>query len=99
MSAPIANPGGEGLRALREDIDAIDRRLVGLLAQRMQVVDQVIARKREAGLPALIPDRVEEVVAKVRAEAARVGLAPDLPETVWRAMMSWVIDYESRHLA
>ncbi|MFO1184172.1 MAG: chorismate mutase [Bauldia sp.] len=97
MTAPVV--ALDRLHDLREDIDAIDRRLVSLLAQRMQVVDQVIARKREAGLPALIPSRVEDVVAKVRAEADRVGLAPDLGETVWRALMAWVIDYEARHLA
>ena len=77
---------------------ASDRRLVELLAQRMAVVDRVIARKQQAGLPALIPGRVEEVILRVRGEADRLGVSADLCETVWRSMMGWVVDYEAGHL-
>lgn len=87
------------LTALREQIDGIDARIVELLAARMAVVDEVVAVKRAEGLPALIPERVEEVTGKVRQHAAAHGVSPELAETVWRAMMKWVIAYEAARLA
>jgi isochorismate pyruvate lyase len=86
------------LQDLRGEIDRIDGGLVALLAERMGIVERVIAVKARDNLPALIPDRVEDVVAHVRAEAASKGLQPDLAETVWRNLIDWVCRYEARHL-
>ncbi|MFC7398805.1 chorismate mutase [Chelatococcus sp. GCM10030263] len=86
------------LAAFRAEIDAIDAEMVALVARRMAVVDRVIAVKRAQGLPALIPHRVEDVAARVRAEAAHRGAPPDLAETLWRTMMDWVIAYEDAQL-
>lgn len=90
--------GDRELAKFRAEIDRIDSELVKLLAARMQVVDQVIAVKRETGLPALIPERVEEVATRVREEAKRLGAPPELAEIVYRRMMDWVIAYEERRL-
>ena len=86
------------LAGLRAEIDAVDREIVAALARRMGIVERVVAVKREHGIAANLPDRVEEVAAKVRREAKEVGLPPDLAETVWRAMMAWVIAYEDTRL-
>jgi isochorismate pyruvate lyase len=86
------------LAAFRAEIDAIDAEMVALVARRMAVVDRVVAVKREQGLPALIPHRVEDVAARVRTEAVRRGAPPDLAETLWRTMMAWVIAYEQDRL-
>lgn len=86
------------LAHFRTEIDAIDAEIVALLAKRMAVVDRVIVAKRQSGLPALIPARVEEVAANVRRHAATAGSPPDLAEVVWRAMMEWVIAYEDQRL-
>ncbi len=86
------------LAPLRAEIDAIDADLVALIAKRMAVVERVIAVKRASGIPALLNDRVEEVAAHVRHRAAALGAPPDLAETVWRAMMDWVIVYEDEKL-
>jgi isochorismate pyruvate lyase len=92
-------PAGEKeLAALRAEIDRIDSELVKLLAERMKVVDQVIAVKTRTGLPALIPERVEEVADRVREEAKRLGAPPELAELVYRRMMDWVIAYEDKRL-
>jgi isochorismate pyruvate lyase len=90
--------GDKELAALRAEIDRIDSELVKLLAARMQVVDKVVAIKLETGLPALIPERVEEVAQRVRDEAKRLGAPPELAELVWRRMMDWVIAYEEKRL-
>ncbi|MCV2865655.1 chorismate mutase, partial [Defluviimonas sp. WL0075] len=50
------------------------------------------------GLPARIEDRVEEVVAKVRARAEADGLDPALVEDLWRRLIEWSIAREERRL-
>lgn len=96
----VAIPGKDQaeLEAFRAEIDAIDADIVRLIARRMAVVDRVVAVKMKSGLPALIPERVEEVAERVRAEARRSGAPPELAERVWRTLMDWVIAYEDRRL-
>lgn len=87
------------LAAQRERIDALDAALVGLLAERMAVVREVVAIKAREGLAPRLPDRVEAVVAHVRAEAARRECPPALAEAVWRTIVEWTIAFEERNLA
>lgn len=84
---------------LREVIDRIDRDIVALLAERVRCLDQVIAVKTRENLPAAIPERVEEVIAHVRAEAEAAGMPPDLAETLWRKLIAWSIAYEEWHMS
>lgn len=84
--------------ALRAQIDALDAELVALLAERAGYIDRAIALKQANGLPARIAERVEEVVAKVRAEAAEAGLDPALAEALWRPLIDWSIEREERVL-
>lgn len=90
--------GDPELSHLRAEIDRIDSELVKLIAERIKIVDQVVTIKKETGLPALIPDRVEEVAQRVREEAERLGAPPELAELVYRRMMDWIIDYEEQQL-
>lgn len=82
------------LADLRKEIDDIDAALVDLLARRFAVVDRVIAVKAREGLPALLPERVEEVVARVRTLAGAAGIPADAAESVWRALINQTIAYE-----
>lgn len=86
------------LAEFRAEIDAIDIELVRLLARRMGVVNRVIVAKREKGIPALIPSRVEEVETHVRKRAEEAGAPADLASAVWQAMMAWIIAYEDERL-
>jgi len=90
--------GDPELSHLRAEIDRVDSELVKLIAERIRIVDQVVAIKKKTGLPALIPDRVEEVAQRVRDEAKRLGAPPELAELVWRRMMDWIIAYEENNL-
>lgn len=94
----IVQAGQEGLADLRAVIDRIDRDIVALLAERVRCLDQVIAVKARDNLPAAIPERIEGVVANVRAEAEAAGMPPDLAEALWRKLIDWSIAYEDRHL-
>lgn len=91
--------GPQSLADLRAVIDRIDRDMVTLLAERVRCVDAVIAVKARDGLPAAIPERVEDVIAHVRAEAEAAGMPSDLAEMLWRRLIDWSIAYEDRHLS
>ena len=87
------------MEELRMGIDAIDRKLVGLVAERARYIDRAIELKRRDKLPAYIPERVEEVVANVRKLARELGAPEHVVETVWRVMVDEFIAIESGRLA
>ncbi len=83
---------------LREAIDAVDQELIGMLSLRATYIDRAAELKRDNGLPANIPDRVEEVVEKVRATSKGIGFDPDLSEQLYRIIIQWSIDREEQQL-
>ena len=83
---------------LRAAIDALDAGIVAQLKARAGYIDRAAVLKQGNGLPARIDARVEEVVAKVRTEAAAQGLDPDLVEDLWRRLIDWSIAREERKL-
>lgn len=84
------------MAAVRTEIDALDKRLVALLATRAEYIDRAIALKQINGWPARIPSRVEDVVARVRGEARIRGLDPELAELLWRQLIDWSIAREAQ---
>lgn len=83
---------------LRQEIDQLDRDLVGLLARRAALIDRAVELKQRERLPARIGARVEAVVANVRATAAEAALDPDLAERLWRDLIDWSIAREEARL-
>ncbi|WP_029355125.1 chorismate mutase [Bosea sp. 117] len=88
----------QALAPFRAEIDVIDAAIVELLAKRFEVVKHVIAVKRAEGIAALLPERVEDVVEKVMAEAETRGVPPELVEKLWRVLIAWVVAYENERL-
>ncbi|MGZ3215748.1 chorismate mutase [Paracoccus sp. T5] len=84
--------------SLRAEIDALDARLMALLAQRHALIDRAAQIKAGNGMPARIDDRVEEVVANVRRHAQAHGLDPDLYDRLWRQLIEAAIAQEERQL-
>lgn len=78
---------------VRYEIDRLDRILVGLLQERQSFMD---AAARIKGDRNIVHDRarIEDVVAKVLAEARRQGLSPAIAEPVWRTLIDRCIAYE-----
>ena len=83
---------------LRAIIDALDRALVDLLAQRQACIDRAIRLKPAEGIPARDTARVREVLGNVRTRAAESGLDPDLAGRVWTALIDWAIAHEEMAL-
>lgn len=86
------------MAALRGAIDALDARLIALLAYRSRLIDRAARIKARDGLPARIDSRVEQVAANARRLAGQHGLDPALAEALWRRMMDHFIAQEDRHL-
>ena len=94
---PAAQCGS--MAEVRAGIDALDARIVALLAERAGYIDRAVELKPAEGLPARIDARVEAVVANVRAAAGAEGLDPDLAEALWRRLIDWSIAREERKMA
>lgn len=62
------------LGEVRGEIEALDARLVGLLAERLRLACAAGEAKRAAGLPTLDPAREAAVVRRAAAAARRAGL-------------------------
>ena len=89
---------GAALSDLRRQIDALDSELVALLAKRQRCVERVIEIKRAEQLPARVPERIEEVLTRVRELAEAEKLEPDLAIALWREMIEQFIAFEERAL-
>lgn len=83
----------ETMADVRYEIDRIDRLLVEILAERQSFMD---AAARIKGPRASVHDRprIEDVVAKVKAECPKHGLSPAIAEPVWRTLIDRCIAYE-----
>lgn len=93
--APSANGGKccASLREVRDNIDRIDRAIIALMAERGQYVAEAGRFKAD---PAAVsaPARVEAIIAKVRTMARQNGLAENVAERAYRAMIAAFEDYE-----
>ena len=78
---------------VRQGVDEVDRALVALLAERQGYMDAAARIKQDRNVVRDVP-RIEDVVAKVKAEAQRVGLSPAIAEPVWRLLIDRSIAYE-----
>ena len=85
------------LAEVRSGIDDLDNQIVELLARRQMLVEAAAGFKRDEHA-VRAPDRVEQVVAAVRAKAGAAGLDAGVAEAVWRAMIGAFIELElARH--
>lgn len=83
----------ETMAEVRLGVDALDRALVTLLAERQRYMDAAARIKPERGA---VRDeaRIEDVVAKVKAQARAVGLSESIAEPVWRLLIERCIAHE-----
>tara|TARA_R110001583_G_scaffold25250_4_gene91570 strand:- start:35957 stop:37084 length:1128 start_codon:yes stop_codon:yes gene_type:complete len=75
------------LSELRDKIDAVDQKLIDLLAERLGLVGQVGEVKTKHGLPIYVPEREAAMLAKRREEAVSKGVPAALIEDILRRTM------------
>lgn len=81
------------IEQVREQIDALDQRIVQLLAERGAYVQQAARFKKDSDA-VRAPQRVEQVIAKVTALAQEAGGSVEVVEQVYRAMIAAFIQAE-----
>jgi len=81
------------LDAVRKQIDQIDSELVSIIAQRAECVKAAAVFKTDSAA-VRAPDRVQQVIDKVRVKAAEAGLPGEIIEKIYRAMIDAFIEYE-----
>ena len=67
----------EVLKPYRKHIDALDQRIIDLLAERFAVVRHVAEVKHGYGIPAFLVDRVNEVRENAIRQGGKKGLDPE----------------------
>ncbi|WP_073260134.1 chorismate mutase [Cryptosporangium aurantiacum] len=85
----------EQLPEIRAGIDQLDRQIVGLLSRREELVRRAGRLKTDSDA-VRAPNRVEQVIGKVRTLATESGADPDVVEATYRAMIAAFIDLELR---
>ena len=93
VDARLAPEACETMMDVRQGVDALDRALVTLLAERQRYMDAAARIKSDRGA---VRDqaRIEDVVAKVKAQARLVGLSEAIAEPVWRLLIERCIAHE-----
>jgi isochorismate pyruvate lyase len=89
----MSSPEQQSLDQIRAGIDGVDRELVRLLGERERLVRQAGQLKSDTAA-VRAPDRVEQVIARVRTVAAELGASPAVVERTYRAMIAAFIDLE-----
>jgi isochorismate pyruvate lyase len=86
---------------VRAEIDRIDAQLVDLIAERFGYVDRAWQLKMKSAEGAVVPWRIQQVIDRVKAQAAERGLPPEMVEMVgaqWRNMIGWFVQYEEEKI-
>jgi isochorismate pyruvate lyase len=83
----------ETMQDVRENVDRLDRVLVGVLAERLGYIEQA-ARIKQSRDAVRDEDRIEDVIAKVKAQCKIDGLDENIAERLWRFMMEDYIAHE-----
>ena len=93
IDARVAPEACQSMVEVRAGVDALDRALVTLLAERQRYMDAAARIKPDRSV---VHDdaRIEDVVAKVLAAAGPAGLSADIAEPVWRTLIDRCIAHE-----
>lgn len=83
----------QSMAEVRQGVDALDRALVALMAERQGYMDAA-ARIKPDRDAVFDQARIDDVVAKVLVAAKAHGLSPEIAEPVWRLLIDRCIAHE-----
>ncbi|HET9627151.1 MAG TPA: prephenate dehydratase [Kofleriaceae bacterium] len=87
MSAP-------DLISLRDRIEAVDRQIIALLAERLEIVEDVAAAKLASASPFRDLAREDLLLQRLRATATEAGLDPHQIERLYRVVMDMSVAHQ-----
>jgi chorismate mutase len=87
----LAGAAGEGrpldLQQIRRQIDAVDQRLVALLAERWQLVSEVVRYKRAHHMGVVDRAREDAMLSRIAERAKENGVDPRVAQQVLRTVI------------
>ena len=84
------------LITLRDRIEAVDRQIITLLAERQEIVKGVVEAKLTSASPFRDREREEALIARLRAMAAAAGLDPHQIERIYRVVMDMSVAHQEQ---
>ena len=84
------------LEPYRARLDALDDRIIALLAERIGIIREVGALKAREKIPAVLQDRVDAVRERAADKAAELGLDPDLVRDLYARIIAYSCDLEEQ---
>lgn len=82
------------LKDHRRRIDDLDQKIISLLAERFSVVDEVSEIKYQHNIPAVLQDRVNEVLENAKKTGVQKGLSTEFMEKLYKLIIQTSCDYE-----
>src|SRR5215207_7455234 len=86
------------LATLRERIEAVDRKIIQLIAERLQIVEGVVEAKLAAASPFRDREREESLIGRLRTMAAEVGVDPHQIERLYRVVMDMSVAHQEQRV-
>jgi len=75
------------IKKLRDNIDDIDRQILDLISRRLTQVQEVVTLKKAHNIPVYHPAREEDLISRLRSQAASSGIDPDFMEELYRVIL------------
>lgn len=82
------------LSSLRDRIEAVDRQIIALLAERLKVVEKVAAAKLASAAPFRDREREELLLTRLREQATAAGLDAHQIERLYRVVMDMSVAHQ-----
>ena len=82
------------LAQLRDRIEAVDRKIIALVAERLKIVEDVVAAKLAAASPFRDREREDLLLQRLRGLAVEAGLDPHQVERLYRVVMDMSVAHQ-----
>ena len=86
------------LATLREQIEAVDRKIIELIAERLAIVEGVVEAKLAAASPFRDREREESLIGRLRAIAAEAAVDPHQIERLYRVVMDMSVAHQEQRV-
>ena len=85
------------LSVLRLLIDAVDQKIITLISQRLELVNEVGEYKKAHNLPIFVPEREAEILANLGSKAQKLGVSESLIENLYAVMFEFSKQVQTTH--
>ena len=82
------------IQNIREKIDKIDLKIIDLISERKDLVDEVVKLKKRDQI--VDQERIDYILNKLNDEAKKRGIPEKLVDKIWSIMIETFIEYEKK---